>query len=472
MQRFWVFVGVLAAAVVCPKAAGYAEPPTVISTADGGQVLSLTVYNVGRALVRDSRSVVLPGGVVKLEYRDIAARVMPQTVAFIADDTVVLEQNYEYDLLSPKTLLAKFLGKEVTLVREEPRLDGPGTVRQEVRATLLSVENGTVWRVGDRIVANPAYRELVFDSVPPYLREKPTLVWLLQSQKAGQRTVQATYLTEGISWRADYVLSLDQRGEKGVLTGWVTLSNNSGASYPEARLQLVAGEVHVVREERTRERVFAEQMAAKAPAMAEEAIGEYHLYTLERRTTILDRQDKQVSLLHAAEVKAVKHFVVTGFPHYFWSRQDLHREPVRVKLEVANTAANGLGLPLPAGTVRVYQRDSRNAEQFMGEDRIEHTPKDETLKLEIGTAFDVVAERVQTEFRSFDKVTESAFEVRLRNHKDEPITVEVEEHIGGDWEILSHSHPYQKRSAFVVVFSVPVPASGQSTLAYRVRVRH
>ncbi|BCW93256.1 MAG: DUF4139 domain-containing protein [Thermoanaerobaculum sp.] len=471
MKLRWLFSAALTGAV-CLGLAWSVEPPTVISTADGGQTLSLTVYNVGRALVRDSRPVVLPSGVVKLEYRDIAAKVMPQTVAFMADDTMVLEQNYEYDLLSPKTLLAKFLGREVTLVREEPRLDGPGTVRQEILATLLSMENGTVWRVGDRIVANPAYRELVFDSVPPYLREKPTLVWLLQSQKAGPRTVQATYLTEGITWRADYVLSLDQQGEKGALTGWVTLSNNSGASYPEARLQLVAGEVHVVREERPREAVMAEKMMAKAPGMAEEALGEYHLYTLERPTTILDRQDKQVSLLQASGVKAVKHFVVAGFPYYFWSRQDLHREPVRVKLEMANTAANGLGLPLPAGTVRVYQRDSRGAEQFMGEDRIEHTPKDETVKLEIGTAFDVVAERVQTDFRSFDKVTESAFEVRLRNHKDEPITVEVEENIGGDWEILTHSHPYQKRSAFVVAFSVPVPAHGQSTLAYRVRVRH
>ncbi|MFN3414259.1 MAG: DUF4139 domain-containing protein, partial [Thermoanaerobaculum sp.] len=296
--------------------------PTVISTADGGQTLSLTVYNVGRALVRDSRPVVLPSGVVKLEYRDIAAKVMPQTVAFIADDTVVLEQNYEYDLLSPRTLLAKFLGKDVTLVREEPRLDGPGTVRQEIRATLLSVENGTVWRVGDRIVANPAYRELVFDSVPPYLREKPTLVWLLQSQKAGQRTVHATYLTEGIGWGADYVLTLDQEGEEGTLLGWVTISNSSGASYPEARLQLVAGEVHVVSEPE-QEETFKEEVVVAASPMPEEKLGEYHLYTLDRPTTVLDRQDKQVSLLQASGVKAMKHFVVVGHPQYFSSREDV-----------------------------------------------------------------------------------------------------------------------------------------------------
>lgn len=444
--------------------------PVVVSTAGTGQKLAVTVYNVGRALVRDARQVTFPEGVFRLEYRDIAARAMPQTVAFTAEAAEVLEQNYEYDLLSPQTLLAKFLGKEVTLVREEPRLDGPGSVRQELRGTLLSMEDGTVWRIGDRIVANPAYRELVFDSVPGNLRDKPTLVWLLRSSKAGPRQVQATYLTEGISWQADYVLSLDNRGDRGSLSGWVTLVNTSGASYPNATLQLVAGEVRVVRPPRAQPEVMFAKAAA-AETMAEEALGEYHLYTLDRPTTILDRQNKQVSLLHAPTVKVVKHLVVTGFPSYYWSRQDLRREPVRVKLELANTPANGLGVALPAGTVRVYQRDSRGSQQFVGEDRIEHTPKDETVKLEIGAAFDVVAERVQTDFRSFDGATESAFEVRLRNHKEEPVSVEVEEGIGGDWEMLAHSHPYQKRSAFVVVFSVPVPARGQATLAYRVRVR-
>ncbi|MGC8917292.1 MAG: DUF4139 domain-containing protein [Thermoanaerobaculum sp.] len=444
--------------------------PVVVSTAESGQSVALTVYNVGRALVRDTRPVVLPEGVLRLEYRDIAAKVMPQTVAFAADGTQVLEQNYEYDLLSPKTLLAKFLGKEVTLVREEPRMDGPGTVRQELRGRLLSIENGTVWRIGDRIVSNPAYRELIFDTVPPNLRDKPTLVWLLRSTKAGQRQVKATYLTEGVSWHADYVLSLDTTGELGSLTGWVTLTNESGTSYPNATLQLVAGELHVARKPEFAETVVMRAKTAEAP-MAEEALGEYHLYTLDRPTTILDRQTKQVTLLQTPAVRVSKRFVVTGFPSYYWTRQDVHKEPVKVKLDLANTQANGLGVPLPAGTVRVYQKDSRGSEQFMGEDGIEHTPKDETVHLEIGSAFDVVAERVQTDFRSFDRVSEAAFEVRLRNHKDEPVVVEVEESIGGDWEMLSHSHPYVKRSAFVAVFSVPVPAGGQATLSYRVRVR-
>jgi hypothetical protein len=447
------------------------EPATVVSRAEEGQELALTVYNVGRALVRDTRQVNLPAGTLRLEFRDIAAKVIPETVALAAPDLEVLEQNYEYDLLSPKTLLAKFLGKEVILVREEPRPEGPGTLRQEVRATLLAINEGTVWRIGDRIVSNPPYRELIFPQVPPTLREKPTLVWLVQVKKGGTRPLRATYLTSGLSWRAAYVLSLDKDGKQGRLTGWVTLENESGASYPNARLQLVAGEVNV-EEERSRHVVY-EMKATKAEAMEREALGEYHLYTLPRPTTLQDRQEKQVLLLEAFAVAVRESLRVSSMPHYFWSRlAQVQREPVQVQLEFANKQDNGLGVPLPEGVVRVYQRDSRGNEQFMGEDSIEHTPKDETVRLEVGEAFDVVAERVQTEFRSFDKTNESAFEVRLRNHKDEAVTVEVEEHLGGDWEMLAHSHPYTKQSAFVVVFAVPVPAQGQATLSYRVRVRH
>jgi len=460
-------------AVALPWPSLGAEPPTVVSRAEQGQQLAVTVYNVGRALVRDARTVELPAGVVKLEFRDIAALVMPQTVALTAPDLAVLEQNYEYDLLSPRTLLAKFLGREVILVREEPRLDGPGTVRQELRATLLSLNEGTVWRVGERIVSNPAYRELIFDRLPPTLRDRPTLVWLLDVARPGARGVQATYLTQGLTWRADYVLSLDQRGTKGSLTGWVTLTNTSGASYPEARLQLVAGEVHLAPEAEPHEEGFAEEVVVpRAAAMKEEALGEYHLYTLPRATTILDRQDKQVALLAAQGVAVTQRLVVAGYPGWYWARQqDVQRQSVELRLEIANREANNLGLPLPAGVVRVYQQDSRGSEQFMGEDTIPHTPKDEVVTLTVGNAFDVVAERVQTDFRSFDHTTESAFEVRLRNHKKEPVSVEVEENLGGDWEMLAHSHPFTKRSAFVVVFTVPVPGEGQATLSYRVRVR-
>lgn len=446
--------------------------PTVVSQAEAGQELSLTVYNVGRALVRDSRRVNLPKGAVKLEFRDIAAQVIPETVALEAAGVGVLEQNYEYDLLSPETLLTKFLGKEVILVREEPRLEGPGKVRQEVTATLLALNKGTVWRVGDRIVSNPQYRELVFDRVPENLREKPTLVWLLEAETGGPRSLKATYLTGGFTWKADYVLALREDGKKGRLSGWITLVNNSGASYPNAQVQLVAGEVHLAPRERKEVRFAKALEGVQARAVSREELGEYHLYTLPRPTSILDRQQKQVAFLEADEVNVNQKLVVESAPTWYWHPQkDLQNQPVKVRLEMSNGRANNLGVPLPAGVIRVYQRDRRSLVQFMGEDAIPHTPREETVTLTLGNAFDVVAQRRQTDFRSFDKTTESAFEVRLRNHKEEPVAVEVIENIDGDWEMLANSHPFTKRSAFVVVFTVPVPAESQAVLSYRVRAR-
>ena len=453
-------------------AAAAAQPPVVVSEAAAGRTLSLTVYSVGRALVRDARPVTLPGGTVALEFREIAAHVMPETVAIQGDAVRVLEQNYEYDLLSPQTLLAKYLGKDVTMVTEEPGQAPGAVIRKEVTGRLLSIENGTVWRVGAAIVSNPPYRELIFPQVPENLRDRPTLVWLLESERSGERRLEATYLTGGISWKADYVLTLDAGGGEGSLLGWVTLDNNSGTSYPEATLQLVAGEVHLAPQPQPRaEGMFMAARAAGAE-MKEEAFAEYHLYTLERPTTVKDRQQKQVTLLEADQVKVTRRYVVESLRSWYVQRMGAQKQDVGVDLEFANRADNHLGIPFPGGVVRLYQRDRRGTAQFVGEDRIGHTPKDETVKVTMGNAFDVVAERRQTDYRKLaENLYEDAFEVVLRNHKDAPITVEVREQLGGDWEILSSSHPYGKLSAFGVSFSVPVPADGEAKLTYRLRVR-
>ena len=463
---------VLAGSLLAAGVAVAGEAPVVVSQAGQGRTLSLTVYNVGRALVRDARPVSLPGGTLALEFRDIAAHVIPETVAIGGEGVTVLEQNYEYDLLSPQTLLAKFLGKDVTMVIEEPG-QGPGTVvRKEVTGRLLSIENGTVWRIGDRIVSNPPFRELRFSQVPEHLRERPTLVWLLSSDRAGERRVEATYLTSGISWKADYVLTLGTGGDEGKLLGWVTLDNTSGASYPDATLQLVAGDVHLAPERRARPEVMMMAEKAMAAEMREEAFAEYHLYTLERPTTIKDRQKKQVALLEADRVKVVRRYIVESPQWWYVQRIGKQKQDVRVEAEFANRADNHLGMALPGGVVRLYQRDRRGAAQFVGEDRIEHTPKDELVKVTMGNAFDIVAERRQTDYRKLaDNLFEDAFEVTLRNHKDTAITVEVREQLGGDWEMVSNSHPYEKSSAFGVTFAVPVPANGEAKLTYRVRVR-
>jgi hypothetical protein len=449
-----------------------AEAPVVVSQAGQGRTLSLTVYNVGRALVRDARPVSLPNGTLALEFRDIAAQVMPETVAIAGEGVTVLEQNYEYDLLSPQTLLAKYLGKDVTMVVEEPGEAAGSVVRKTVTGRLLSMENGTVWRIGDRIVSNPPYRELTFSEVPENLRDRPTLVWLLASERAGERRLEATYLTTGITWKADYVLTLGTAGDEGSLLGWVTLDNTSGASYPEATLQLVAGDVHLAPEPRARPEVMMMAAKAGAPEMREEAFAEYHLYTLERPTTIKDRQKKQVALLEAHNVKALRRYIVESPQWWYVQRIGKQKQDVRVELEFANRADNHLGIALPGGVVRLYQRDRRGTAQFVGEDRIQHTPKDEVVKVTMGNAFDVVAERRQTDYKKLaDNLFEDAFEVTLRNHKDAAITVEVREQVGGDWEMISNSHPYEKSSAFTVTFAVPVPADGEAKLTYRVRVR-
>jgi hypothetical protein len=308
--------------------------------------------------------------------------------------------------------------------------------------------------------------------VPENLRDRPTLVWLLSSERAGERKLEATYLTTGITWKADYVLTLGTSGDEGSLLGWVTLDNTSGASYPDATLQLVAGEVHLAPEPTARPEAVMMAVKAPAPEMREEAFAEYHLYTLERPTTIKDRQKKQVTLLEAEPVKVARHYVVESPQWWYVQRIGKQRQDVRVEVEFANRADNHLGIALPGGVIRLYQRDKRGTAQFVGEDRIQHTPKDELVKVTMGNAFDVVAERRQTDYRKLaDNLFEDAFEVTLRNHKDTAITVEVRETVGGDWEMLSNSYPYEKSSAFTVTFSVPVPANGESKLTYRVRIR-
>lgn len=453
-------------------AAGATSPPVVVSLQGGRErSVSLTVYNVGRALVRDTRRVTLPAGESLLEFRDIAARVMPETVAVSGEGLAVIEQNYEYDLLSPETLMAKYLNRDVTLVVEEPGETAGQVVLRRVTGRLLSLEGGTIWRIGNDVVLNPRFRHLAFPEVPANLRDRPTLVWLVDSTRAGQRQLEATYLTEGITWQADYVLTLEGEGSRGELKGWITVENESGASYPQATLQLVAGDVHLA--PRDKPRFLAEAMSVKgAPApVEEESFAEYHLYTVPRPVTLKERQKKQVSFLEKSGVGVVRRYVVEGRAGLFRSRVGPQRHDVRVELDLANRATNQLGVPLPAGTVRLYQRDRRGTAQFVGEDAIRHTPVDETVTVTMGNAFDLVAERRQTDYRRFDSVSESAFEIVLRNHKEAPVTVTVREQVGGDWEMLTHSHPFTKESAFTVTFQVPVEAKGKATLTYRVRVR-
>src|SRR6266851_4420533 len=443
--------------------------------------LALTVYNSNLSLVRDVRQLTLPSGESLLRFMDIAASINPATVHFRslteAAKLNVLEQNYEYDLLDPNKLLQKFVGREVTLVR--PKLMGGTTQYDEVKATLLSLNGAPVWKLGNEVVTGLSYESIRFPELPENLYERPTLLWTLQNSGARRHRVEASYLSGNLAWSADYVLNVGKDETSGDLDGWVTLVNHSGTAFKNAQLQLVAGDLHRVVAQNGMDEMKAMSrlaQAANAPApFQQETFSEYHLYSLSRRTSIFDQESKQISLLNASRFPMQKVYVVNGQSYYYRTAAQPGapmKDPVQVFYKFKNEDKAGLGMPLPAGTIRVYQADSRGGSLFVGEDHIDHTPKDETISLHIGNAFDIVAERKQTDYKKLsDRLYEFEYEITLRNHKDTPITVEANEPIGGDWEMVSSTYKYTKTAAFAAQFQVPVDKDGTSVLKYRVRVR-
>ncbi|WP_236685603.1 DUF4139 domain-containing protein [Geobacter pickeringii] len=436
--------------------------------------VELTIYNQNLGLVKDRREIRLGAGSGELRFMDVAAQVIPTSVAISSPDggLRVLEQNYEYDLLSPQKLMEKYVGKEVKLYQKNPQ-----TEREEsLTATLLSTNGGPVFRIGDEITFGHPGR-LIFPGVPEDLIARPTLVWLLESAAAKSPTVEASYLTAGISWRADYILTLDEKDQRGDLAGWVTIDNRSGTAYRNATLKLVAGDIHRLPEEEPRleKTLRAAAMAAPAPQFREEGFFEYHLYTLQRPSTIKDNQTKQISLVTADAIPVTKEYLFRGdgFSYTTPVGDAAGNRKVGVYVELENRREHHLGMPLPKGVVRVYKRDAAGSLQFVGEDAIDHTPEKEKVRVKLGDAFDVVGERKQAEWKKIAADTyEAAFEVRLRNHKREDVTVKVVEPVPGDWQMLASSHPHVRGDAHGAEFRVPVPKEGEATLTYRVRMRY
>jgi hypothetical protein len=461
-----------------PPSATSSQPQTTLAD----QVdLALTVYNSNLALVRDVRQVSLPPATFDLRFMDVASTINPATVHLrsLTEPAAlnVLEQNYEYDLLEPDKILRKYVGRTVKLVRD--RVENGSTVAEEIEAELLAYNNGPVWRIGSEIVTGLRADQFRFPELPGNLYSRPTLVWMLDNRGAPRHRIETSYLAGGMAWNADYVLTVARDDRIAELGGWVTITNNSGASFRNATLQLIAGDLHRASEGYAREadRVAQKmEIAVGAPAaFAREAFSEYHLYALQRRTSVNDRQTKQISLLTAGAVPVEKRFVVDGQQFYYRNRQHPGsplKDVVKVYYRFRNDEKAGLGVPMPAGTVRVYQADSKGSIQFAGEDRIEHTPKDELVNLYTGNAFDIVCERKQVDYRKIaEDVYEMAFEITLRNHKDAPVAVEVNEPIAGDWQMLEATHKWTKSDAWAAGFAVPVAGNGASVLRYRVRVR-
>src|SRR5499425_2790720 len=441
--------------------------------------LAVTVYNSNIALVRDVRQLNLPSGPFRLKFEDIAATVNPATVHFRSltdpEKLGVIEQNYEYDLLEPAKLLHKYVGKEVTLVRSYQ--ENNTTKHEEIKATLLADNNGPVWKIGNDIVTGMYAESLRFPEVPANLFDRPTLLMSLENEGGRKQQVETSYLATNLSWNSDYVLTVARDDKAADLDGWVTLTNNSGTAFHNARLQLVAGDLNRIQNAAAPApaRDMAITKAMRAEQFAQENFSEYHLYTLGRKTSVEDKESKQISLLQGSGVPVEKHFVVDGQNFYYHNQYSPGaplKDNVMVFYKFRNDEKSGLGMPMPAGNVRVYQKDSKSNILFVGEDRIDHTPKDELVTIHIGNAFDVISERKQTDYKRIDTHTwEMEFEITLRNHKDTPVTVQVNEPIGGDWEMLSSTYKYTKTAAWAAQFEVPVSANGTSVLKYRIRAK-
>lgn len=450
-----------------------AEPPERASTVAQRELVNLTVYNGDMTLVHDRRRLSLNDGLNRIAWRDVSAQMDPTSALVEAVGTSspvdVLEQNFNFDLLDPSRLLEKYVGKEVTVVHEA-RFAGERDTRE--RAKILSTNGGIVLQYRDRIETE-LRGHIVFPAAPKNFRDRPTLTLDLNSSHTGPETLDLSYITAGLSWHANYigVVSPDERRMD--LTGLVTLSNTSGVSYENARLQLVAGNVNNAQQLKTISAVSSRDGFSAQQPLQQENYFEYHLYTLPRPTTVMDKQTKQLSLLSAHGVPIRKTLELRGSPSYYRTAQtDLgDRLPVGVYITFDNRGGD-LGVPLPGGVVRLYKNDSRNLSQFLGSDTIVHTPKNETVRLRVGDSFDITARKRQTDFRLAGGCSaDSSYEIVVANAKDSTQNVLIVEPIPGDWQIVDRNLPYTKSSASTANWNVRVPAGGRATLSYTARVK-
>jgi hypothetical protein len=459
-------------------------PPRRISTAeaaDGG--LALTVYNQGTALVRDRRQFDLSQGFNELRFGDVAASIDPTSVLFtsLSDPagTSVIEQNYEFDLVGAAALLEKYIDQEINVVTQD------GTLYS---GTLLSGRGDVILQDGEgrvTVVRADDIQEFSFPELPDGLITRPTLVWRLLASRGGKQDVEITYLTGGLSWQADYVLKLAADDRSIDLDGWVTVSNVSGGTFKDALLKLVAGDLQRLPEPgyAADELMLRAAPTATAQGIEQREFFEYHLYEVPRPVTVHDNETKQIEFVRAPGVGADKFFVYDGLgcASYYWYCTNAGYPQTDPSYGVASNPkvmvmvefdTDDVEADLPRGRVRVYQEDVDGAALLIGEDTIDHTPKGEIVRLYVGDAFDIVGERVQTDFRRpSEKSVEETYRIVLRNHKDEAVQVRVVEHLfrWTNWRILQSSHDYDEMDSSTIEFGVRVPPEGETELTYTVR---
>ncbi|MDZ4725086.1 MAG: hypothetical protein SH817_02940 [Leptospira sp.] len=455
----------------------YADSNSNSSTEENRKSISVTIYNGGMGLVRETRTINLKKGIRTVRFEDVASQIIPQTVRIKSEDPkklTVFEQNYEYDLISHERLMDKYIGKEVTIYRDGTEKD-PGT-----KALLISNNGGSpVYKIGNEISLG-YYGRITVPTLPDNLFAKPTLVWKLKNEEEKEQNLEVSYQTNGLNWSADYILVLNKEEDKSGLNSWVTLTNNSGARYKDATLQLVAGKIQLISNQpqyAPSPKVYKRSMEMEssdvvAPEFNQENLSEYYLYTLDQPTTIGFNQTKQVQLFQSEDVGIKKYFVFENLPMYEGNEKKFNN--ATVKYIFKNSKNNNLGRPLPAGTIRVFKADSKGRQQLLGEDTIDHTPDNEDVKIKTGQAFDVVANGKRNSFEVFkiSNGNKATYSAEIRNRKKEDIEVRFYATLYGDWTITKSSHKFTKESSSKAYSDIAIKAGETVTVEYAVETKY
>ncbi|MGM0507702.1 MAG: DUF4139 domain-containing protein [Fusobacteriota bacterium] len=415
------------------------------STADDTTELSVTIYNNNFGVVKEKRNLDLKRNDTLINYKDVAQHI--ETDSLIIKGVNILESNYEYDLVNKQKLLSRYLGEKIYIMDE--------TQKREYK--LLSVNNGIVVQNTEtqEIYLDPK-GQMILPELKKELQIKPSFIWEIESGRS-DNYIDVSYLTKKINWEANYVLNLkDKRLD---LIGWVNIENNSGKDYKNSNLKLIAGDVKRVQENPKMKYLASRSSANAESQVKEQSFFDYHIYEIKRKTDLKNNQDKQIKFIKTTNSKFKK--------YYKFSNYD---QKVRIMIQFENSEQNRLGSPLPKGKVKVY-KEEKDMKEFVGEDRIDHTPKDKSIKLNIGTAFDIEGDLKQKDYDKLNRnLNEKEMEYTFKNHKDEDAQIQVEHNLNGDWEIINTSDEYQKESNQKVLFDIEVPANETKKINFRYRV--
>jgi hypothetical protein len=424
--------------------------------------VAVTVYNNNLGVISETRSLDIIKGTNRLAFTDVPALIDAASVRVELPNSknrlTILEQNYAYDLVSPEQMYQKYIDEQIEIVDEDGKLYTGKLLAYNSGAITLLDASGKV-----KIVSASKVTEVNFPALPEGLITRPTLFWLYNSNADGKLDLRVGYQTGGMSWNAEYVGVLNENETSLGLSGWSSINNQSGKRYENATLKLIAGDISraTQREPRYERKMTLSAMAPDEAGFEEKQFFEYHMYTLPRKATVADKEIKQISLFDPATASVKKAYVY---------KPEENAKQVAVAVKFKNSQQTGLGMPLPAGRVRLFKADTDGSMVLLGEDLISHTPKDEEVDLKVGYAFDIAAaERLMTQTRISDRVEEREYEVEFRNHKKEAVTISVEKKLWGTFEVLQADFQYKKKDANTLTFDVSVGADQSVVVKYKVR---